>query len=574
VTKYVVVVGGVISGVGKGVTAAALGKILKMHGFKTTLIKIDPYINYDAGTLRPTEHGEVWVTDDGGEIDQDLGTYERFMDENFLRRHNITTGQIYKTVIDRERRGEYLGQTVQFIPHIVDEIIARIRAVSHGYDIVIIELGGTVGDHENRPFLYAVRALERELGHGSISYVLVAYLPVPSHLKEMKTRPVMLSIKSLHEEGISPDFIICRSQEPIDAVRRAKIEAYSYVRADHIIAAPDVATIYQIPLDLEREQVGVKLLASLGLVSRITPDWSSWTQMVSFIQGSKKSIHIAIIGKYLQTGDFSFTDSYVSIEQAMLHAAVALRGGVSISWLDAQRFETDALSLAELGQFDGILVPGGFGASGVEGKIGAIQYARIHNIPYLGICYGMQLAVVEYARHVAHMPYAHTTEVMPDSLAPVIDILPLQKQLLDTNAYGGTMRLGAYDALLQQDTLVYNLYQASGRLMHDGTIRERHRHRYEVNPLYKDILCTQGLIFSGVHRRADGTELAEFIELAAHPFFVATQAHPEFTSRLGNPNPIFTGFVHACQQRAAAQKSVPNVVHSSVGCAQILQPMQ
>ena len=577
-TKYVVVVGGVISGVGKGVTTAALGKILKEHGYTTALIKIDPYINYDAGTLRPTEHGEVWVTDDGGEIDQDLGTYERFMDENFSRRNNITTGQVYKTVIDRERRGEYLGQTVQFIPHILDEIIARIAAVAEGNDIVIIEVGGTVGDYENKPFLFAVRALEREHGHGHVAYVLVAYLPVPSHIAEMKTKPVQQSIKLLNEEGISPDFIICRSQHAIDAVRRAKIEAYSYVRADHIIAAPDVSSIYQIPLDLEREQIGIKLLASLGLESRKAPDWSSWQQMVTQIQKPTVCVRIAVIGKYLNTGDFSLTDSYVSIDQALLHAGALLKTGIKITWIDAQTFEDDPTKLAELEQFDGVLVPGGFGSSGVSGKMHAIQYARVQKIPYLGICYGMQLAVVEYARNVAGLTDAHTAEVMPDTAIPVVAILPLQKQLLENNAYGGTMRLGSYVAHIEPGSKVYELYQRSGRLMADGTVSERHRHRYEVNPVYVPVLKKQGLIFSGIHKRIDGTELAEFIELADHPFFIATQAHPEFTSRLGNPNPVFQAFVTACLDRLQARlqgEAIEHTVHCNVaGFEQIRQATQ
>jgi len=578
VTKYVVVVGGVVSGVGKGVTTAALGKILKAHGYTTTLIKIDPYINYDAGTLRPTEHGEVWVTNDGGEIDQDLGTYERFMDEDFPRKNSITTGQIYKAVIDRERRGEYLGQTVQFIPHILDEIIARITAVAADHDIVIIEIGGTVGDYENKPFLFAMRALERELGHKQVAYVLVAYLPVPSHIGEMKTKPVQQSIKLLNEEGISPDFIICRSQHTIDAVRRAKIGAYSYVNADHIIAAPDVATIYQIPLDLERERVGTKLLACLGLQSRITPDWSSWQQMVTRLQTPALSVSIAIIGKYLQTGDFNLVDSYLSIDQALLHAGVLLDAGIKITWIDAHIFEQDPTKLAMLAQFDGILVPGGFGASGIEGKISAIQYARVKKIPYLGICYGMQLAVIEHARHVVGLTNAHTTEVMPDTDTPVITMLPLQQQLLDCNAYGGTMRLGSYKAQIEPGTRVHIHYQQAGRIATDGTIMERHRHRYEVNPIYLTLLKDHGLVVSGIHKRADGTELAEFIELHDHPFFVATQAHPEFTSRLGNPNPLFQGFVAASLQRlhTRTQMHATNDMTSyiSADCVQTRQATQ
>lgn len=551
-TKYIVVIGGVISGVGKGVTTASLGKIVKEHGFSTTLIKIDPYINYDAGTLRPTEHGEVWVTEDGGEIDQDLGTYERFMNQTFSRINNITTGQIYKTVIDRERKGDYLGQTVQFIPHIIDEIITRIRHASQGYEIAIIEIGGTVGDYENKPFLCAMRALERELGHNHVTYVLVAYLPVPSHIQEMKTKPVQQSIGLLNEEGISPDFIICRSKKPIDAVRRAKIEAYSYVKVDQIIAAPDVETIYQIPLDLEKESMGEKILASLNLSSRVKPDWTGLQTMVSAICKPKTTLSIAIIGKYLHTGDYSLTDSYISIAQALIHAGVPLEASIAVSWIDAKLFEDGPTRVSELAKFDGILIPGGFGTSGVEGKLVAIAYARTHKIPYLGICYGMQLAVIEYARNVAGITNAHTTEIKTaDDCTPVIDSLPLQKELLADSAYGGTMRLGDYVAHLREGSKVHALYKAAKRITADGMVTERHRHRYEVNPLFIPILEKYGLTFSGFCKRSDGTQLAEYIELQDHPFFVATQAHPEFTSRLGNPNPVFQGFVQACYTQAS-----------------------
>lgn len=573
-TKFVVVVGGVISGVGKGVTTAALGKIIKEHGYTTTLVKIDPYINYDAGTLRPTEHGEVWVTDDGGEIDQDLGTYERFLDATLSRRNNITTGQIYKTVIDRERRGEYLGQTVQFIPHILDEIISRIREAAQDHEVVIIEVGGTVGDYENKPFLFAMRAIERELGRSNVAYVLVAYLPVPSHIREMKTKPVQQSIKLLNEEGISPDFIICRSKDVIDAVRRSKIEAYSYVPADNIIAAPDVATIYQIPLDLERERMGEKILATLQLTPRKTPDWSSWSDMVTRLRTPETRLRIAVIGKYLETGNYSLTDSYVSIDQALMHAGVALNAGITISWIDAKTYEDDPTRLAELHDFDGIIIPGGFGSSGVEGKISAIHFARLHGIPFLGLCYGMQLAVIEYARHVVGLADAHTTEVMSTTSTPVIDVLPLQKELLEQRSYGGTMRLGAYTAQLEPGSKVYTLYKRSGRLSWDGTVAERHRHRYEVNPVYIPLLKKHGLAFSGFYERVDGTVLTEFIELPSHPFFIATQAHPEFTSRLGNPNPLFHGFAMACYERSQMLRSSSErtymTPHKVAGSEQIL----
>lgn len=549
-TKFIAVVGGVISGVGKGVTTASLGKILKEHGYSVTLIKIDPYINYDAGTLRPTEHGEVWVTKDGGEIDQDLGTYERFMDQDIPKQNSITTGQIYKAVIDRERSGGYLGKTVQFIPHIPEEVIRRIKQAAEGYEIAIIEVGGIVGDYENVPFLFALKSLERELGAQSVVYVLVAYLPVPEHINEMKTKPAQQAIRLLREEGIFPDFVVCRSEQSLDEVRKRKIEEYVHIPLDHIIAAPNVPTIYQIPLDLEKENFGYKVLKALNLASKKAPNWAEWAQLVRSIKEPKKRIKIGVVGKYFASGDFSLTDSYLSIYQALVHAGAQADVGIDTVWVSAQQFEVDPISLVELEKFDGVIIPGGFGKEGIEGKIAAIEYVRTHNIPYLGLCYGLQLAVIEFARHVCGMQAAHTTEVDEHTVYPVIDMLPMQKELLAHERYGGSMRLGAYQAELQKDSKVTALYQGARRCS-DLKVDERHRHRYEVNPKYVPALAEKGMGFSGFYTRADGTKLVEFIELADHPFFVATQAHPEFTSRLGNANPLFYGLV-----KAAVQKNV------------------
>lgn len=546
-TRFIVVAGGVISGVGKGVTTASLGKILKEHGYKTTLIKIDPYINYDAGTLRPTEHGEVWVTDDGGEIDQDLGTYERFINEDIPKRNNITTGQIYKAVIDRERRGEYLGQTVQFMPHILDEVKKRILEASEGFEIAIIELGGTVGDYENVPFLFALKGIERELGHDSIAYVLVTYLPIPDHMQEMKTKPTQQAVRLLGQEGILPDFIICRAKQPLDQVRKKKIELCSHVHADQIISAPDIQTIYEMPIYLEQEQLGAKILRHFHLESRATPDWAPWQKLVNTIKNPPSKVNIAIVGKYLDIGDFSLTDSYVSIYQALVHAGAQQDVGISIQWINSQTFEAHPERLQELSRFDGVIIPGGFGNAGVEGKIAAIGYVRDHHIPYLGLCYGMQLAAVEFARNKCALKNAHTTEVNPQTDYPIIDILPTQKDILAEHAYGGTMRLGSYAAQVKPESKVATLY--AHYMQENNCITERHRHRYEVNPLFVSTLEKQGLNFSGYHERADGTRLMEFLELPEHPFFVATQAHPEFKSRLGNPNPLFAGFVAACIER-------------------------
>ena len=568
--KYIVVAGGVMSGVGKGVTTASIGKILQEHGYKVTAIKIDPYINYDAGTLRPTEHGEVWVTDDGGEIDQDLATYERFLNLDIPRRNNITTGQVYKTVIDRERQGEYLGQTVQFIPHIPDEIKKRIKEASDDFDFVLIEVGGTIGDYENIPFLFAMKSLEREVGKQNLTYVLITYLPIPSHIEEMKTKPTQQAIRLLSESGIFPDFIICRAKKPLDFVRKKKIETYANIISEHVISEPDIETVYQIPLDLEKEKFGEKLLKEFGMKSKKQPNWQEWKKLLDNILNPKKNVKVAIVGKYIDIGDYNLADSYISINQALMHAGASLNTGVEINWVDSKMFEENKKSLSELKGYDGIIVPGGFGASGVEGKINAINYARLNKIPYLGLCYGLQLAVVEFARNVCGLKDAHTKEVNPKTSAPVIDVQPAQKEILEKSMYGGTMRLGAYAAILKDKSKVLKLYEETGRLKEDEkrinellkdksqafrlgilekgkkTVLERHRHRYEVNPRFVDSLEKNGMIFSGYYMRGDNTKLMEYIELQNHPYFVGTQSHPEFKSRLGNPSPLFYGFVKAC----------------------------
>ncbi|MBI3027485.1 CTP synthase, partial [Candidatus Woesearchaeota archaeon] len=565
-SKYIIVAGGVMSGVGKGVTTASIGKILQEHGYKVTAIKIDPYLNYDAGTLRPTEHGEVWVTDDGGEIDQDLGTYERFLNTDIPKKNNITTGQIYKTVIDKERQGMYLGQTVQFIPHIPDEIKRRLKEASNDYDFVLIEVGGTIGDYENIPFLFAVKSLEREVGKQNLSYVLVTYLPIPSHIEEMKTKPTQQAIRLLSESGIFPDFIICRAKNPLDTVRKKKIETYANIISEHVISEPDIDTVYQIPLDLEKEKLGEKILKEFGMKSKKLPNWVSWHKLVGNILKPKKTVKIAIVGKYIDIGDYNLADSYISINQSLLHAGASLNIGVEINWLDSKMFETSRKYLSVLKGYDGIIVPGGFGASGVEGKINSINYARTNKIPYLGLCYGLQLAVVEFARKECGLKDAHTTEVNPKTSAPVIDVQPAQKEILEKHLYGGTMRLGAYAAILKDKSQILKLYEETGRLKEDEkrieelmkdksqtfrigileknkkTVLERHRHRYEVNPKFVDLLEKNGMVFSGYYERFDKTKLMEYVELPGQSFR-GTQGHPEFKSRLGNPSPLFYGFV-------------------------------
>ena len=565
--KFIVVAGGVISGVGKGVTTASIGRILQEYGYKVTAVKIDPYINYDAGTLRPTEHGEVWVTDDGGEIDQDLGNYERFLGMDIPKCNNITTGQIYKTVIDKERSGKYLGETVQFIPHIPDEIKKRIKEASNGYDFCLIEIGGTIGDYENIPYLFAMKSLERELGKENIIYVLITYLPIPSHIEEMKTKPTQQAIRLLGEQGIMPDFIICRAKNALDEVRKKKIEQYANIRSSHVISEPDIDTIYRIPLDLEKENLGLKILEECKLKPKAKPDWAKWKKLVDNIADHGKKIKIAMVGKYLDIGDYSLKDSYISINQALQHAAANLNAKAEIVWIDSKSLESSENKLKELKNYNGIIIPGGFGGSGVEGKIKAIKFARENNIPFLGLCYGMQLAVVEFARDVCGMKDANTTEVNKNTKFPVIDILQSQKKLMEESKYGGTMRLGAYAAMLKENSKVLALYKdrieedkkrilnlkGSFRLgvLETGkkVILERHRHRYEVNPKFVQQLEKCGLVFSGYHiRKDDKAKLMEFIELPNSKFFCATQSHPEFKSTLTNPAPLFYGFVNACSK--------------------------
>ncbi len=558
-TKFVIVSGGVMSGVGKGVASASIAKILQEYGYSVTLIKIDPYINSDAGTLRPTEHGEVWVTCDGGEIDQDLGTYERFINQAIPKKNSITTGQIYSAVIERERRGDYLGATVQFIPHITNEIVDRIYQAAQAYEIVVIEIGGTVGDYENGAYLYAIKNLCAKSPTQNIVHALVTYLPVPPHTGEMKTKPTQQAVRLLNQEGITPDFILCRSEQPIDDIRRQKIESFARIGLDGIIAAPDVTSVYHVPVNFEQEQLGQKILKTLGLAQKKLPNWDSWQNLANrIINTSLPKVKIAIVGKYLASGDFSLTDSYLSVKHALLHAGAHLGVYIDVAWLDAHDFEIGAgkivgdlekVLVEKFKNFDGILIPGGFGAQGVDGKLNVITYAREHQVPYLGICYGMQLAVIEYARNLCNLTDAHTTEVAPDTVHPVVDILPIQSDLIKAKGYGGTMRLGDYSAQVKLNSRVLELYQAAGRAEKLSTgeviVTERHRHRYEINPSYISQIEQAGLVFSGVHVRADNTRLMEFIELPKHPFFVATQAHPEFNSRLESPAPLFIGFVQA-----------------------------
>ncbi|MDD2890892.1 MAG: CTP synthase [bacterium] len=560
--KYIIVSGGVLSGVGKGIATASIGKILSEYGYKVTAIKIDPYINFDAGTLRPTEHGEVWVTNDGGEIDQDLGSYERFLGIDIPKSNNITTGQVYKAIIDRERNGEYLGETVQFIPHVPEEIKNRIKKASKDYDITLIEIGGTIGDYENVPFLFTAKSMERELGKENVVYVLITYLPIPTHIGEMKTKPTQQAIKLLQEQGIMPDIILCRGKEPLDDVRKKKIETYANIQRELVISAPDIKILYEVPINFEREQLGLKILSKLGLAPKKKPDWKEWEIALNRLKASE-IVRIAMVGKYVDIGAFTFKDAYVSINEALEHSGARVGLKAKIDWVDSKTLE-DKDPAEVLKNYDGLIIPGGFGATGIEGKIAAIKYARETGTPFLGLCLGAQLAVVEYARNVAGLKDAHSIEIDPKTPYPVVDLLPTQKELLAKSSYGGTMRLGAYAAVIKPNTVVYKLYQKENRIVEDmkqklsegslGEVQnfeyviERHRHRYEISPKFHEALEKAGLVFSGYHQRQDGTKLVEFIELPKHPFFVGTQAHPEFRSRFLNPAPLFIGFMEAVKK--------------------------
>jgi CTP synthase len=536
--NYIIITGGVVSGLGKGITTASIGKILQLHGYRVTAMKIDPYINCDAGTLRPTEHGEVWVTEDGGEIDQDLGHYERFLDINIPKYHNITTGQVYGVVIEKERKGKYLGKTVQPIPHVTDEIKKRIRRPVDGskFDFILVEIGGTVGDYENVLFLEAVRQMKLE--GDKVIYIHVTYVPVLETLGEAKTKPTQHSVKLLREIGIQPDFIITRSEDPLDDVRREKIALFCNVQGEDVISDSNIDNVYAVPLLFEEQLLCKKILNKLNL-RKDHDDLKIWKDFITKIRRVDKKIKIGIVGKYFDIGSFKLSDSYISVIEAVKHAAWNNNLDPDIQWIDSKLFEKKPEKISSLDELDGIIVPGGFGLSGIEGKISTIKYARENNIPYLGLCLGMQLAVVEYAQNACNLKGANSAEVDKDTPHPVIDFIPDQVKIMQESRYGATMRLGAYPAVLKKGTIVQKLYG-------ENKIYERHRHRYEVNPEYIEVLEKHGLVFSG--RSPDGV-LMEFMEISSHPYFVATQAHPEFKSRPMKPSPLFDGLIKAAKKK-------------------------
>lgn len=541
-TNYIIVTGGVVSGLGKGITTASIGKILQLHGYKVTAMKIDPYMNCDAGTLRPTEHGEVWVTEDGGEIDQDLGHYERYLDINIPKYHNITTGQVYGAVIEKERKGKYLGKTVQPIPHVTDEIKRRIRKPSEEekFDFILVEIGGTVGDYENVLFLEAVRQMKLE--GDKVLYFHVTYVPVLNALGEAKTKPTQHSVKLLREIGIQPDFVVTRSDDPLDDVRREKIAMFCNIQEEDVISDSDIDNIYAVPLLFEDQFLCTKILKKLNL-RKDKNNLETWKSFILKIKKLKKKINIGIVGKYFDIGSSQLSDSYISVIEAVKHASWHNNLSPIVQWIDSKVFEKNPEKLSLLDQLEGIIVPGGFGLSGIHGKIDAIKYAREHSIPYLGLCLGMQLAVVEYAKNVCKLNDANSREVDKKTTHPVIDFIPAQVNIIQDSRYGATMRLGAYPAILKQGSLVQKLYGKN-------KVYERHRHRYEVNPEYVNILEGKGLVFSG---RSPDDVLMEFLEIPNHPYFVATQAHPEFKSRPMKPSPLFDGFIKAAKKKSSTK---------------------
>lgn len=534
--KFIFVVGGVMSSVGKGVTTASIGRILLAKGLSVTAIKADPYINLDAGTMNPTEHGEVFVTEDKDETDQDIGNYERFLNTNIYSVNYMTTGRVYDTVIHRERNLEYNGDCVEVVPHIPEEIIRRIKkAQRHAKaDVTIIEIGGTVGEYQNILFLEAARIMHMR-NPDDVVFVLVSYLPIPARVGEMKTKPTQSAARELNSAGINADFIVARSARPLDKKRRQKLATFCGIREDHAISAQDVDIIYKIPKIFEQQKFGDKLLRQMKMRPRKT-DMSDWNKMVRRISSASQTVKIGVVGKYFGTGDFTLSDSYISVIEAIRHAAWAQNRQPVMTWIDSEVYEKNPSKVKELSQYDGIIVPGGFGTRGVEGIIKAIQYVREHSIPYLGLCYGMQLAMIEIARHKTQYKQATTVEMNPKSKYAIIHVNPLQAINIKENRYGGTMRLGAFGCKIKPGTLVAKAYGKK-------KISERHRHRYEFNNQYRKALEKAGVVFSGMNPEQNLIEIAEY---APHPWFVGVQFHPEFKSRPLEPHPLYVSFIKAC----------------------------
>jgi CTP synthase len=535
-TKFVFVTGGVVSSIGKGIVAASLGRLLKSRNYSVSILKLDPYINVDPGTMSPFQHGEVFVTKDGAETDLDLGHYERFTDTSMSRLNCVTTGAIYQSVINRERRGEYNGGTVQVIPHITNEIKQRIERVAQNTnpDVVITEIGGTVGDIESLPFLEAIRQFRKTVGRRNVVYMHVTLIPWIPSAGELKTKPTQHSVKELRSIGIQPNLLICRCVETIPQDIREKLSEFCDVPVESVMGAPDVQSIYEVPLIMEREGLATQTLRLLEMEQR-PPDLTQWEAMVDRLYSSVEPVRIGIVGKYTK-----LSDAYLSVVEALRHSSIATGSKLEIEWINSEDLTDDNLA-EQFRDIHGILVPGGFGIRGVDGKIAAIAYARQQNIPFFGLCLGMQSAVIEWARHVAKLPGAHSSEFDPDTINPVINLLPEQHDVVDL---GGTMRLGLYPCRLGENTLAAKLYEQE-------VIYERHRHRYEFNNAYRADFLAAGYLVSGTS--PDG-RLVEIIELPDHPFFLATQFHPEFHSSPSNPHPLFKGFMAAALESSRRAK--------------------
>ncbi|MCE5330418.1 CTP synthase [bacterium] len=527
-TKFIFVTGGVLSSLGKGICAASLGRLLKSRGLSVTIQKFDPYINIDPGTMNPFQHGEVFVTDDGGETDLDLGHYERFIDENLSKYNNFTSGKIYKTVIDNERRGDYLGNTVQVIPHVTDEIKNSIKKTlsTKKSDIVITEIGGTVGDIESLPFLEAIRQFKKDVGKENVLYIHVTYVPYLKTSDELKTKPTQHSVKELRSIGIQPDIIICRSESPINDGIKSKISLFCDIEKEAIISAIDAKHLYEIPLNLKAEKLDEIVISMLDLKCP-EADLNSWEKIVDTLHNLKGSVVIGIVGKYT-----NLKDAYISIVESLNHGGYFHNINVEIKWINSETLDEDFNGNELFSNVHGILVPGGFGIRGINGKVNAIKYARENKIPFFGICLGMQCAVIEFSRNIIGLKDANSSEFDSETKNPVIDIMPDQKKI---NNKGGTMRLGKYPCKLKENTRAYDAYKVE-------FISERHRHRFELNNDYRDILEKNGMIISGVYPDKD---LVEIIEIKNHPWFVGVQFHPEFKSRPDKPHPLFREFVAA-----------------------------
>ena len=537
-TKYIFITGGVVSGLGKGITAASLGRLLKSRGLKVTAQKLDPYLNVDPGTMNPVQHGEVFVTDDGAETDLDLGHDARFIDESLSQNSNLTSGRVYWKVITDERKGVYGGQTIQIIPHVTNEIKRSIsRNADTGADVCLVEIGGTVGDIESQPFLEAIRQFAVEAGRENCLFIHVTLVPYLAASDELKSKPTQHSVKEMLSIGINPDIIVCRTEHPLTDEIKHKISLFCNVDPECVIENNNCDILYAVPIMLHQQHMDDVVIRKLGIDCPGAPDLTDWQEMLDALRHPVQTVKIGLVGKYVE-----LHDSYISVNEALKHGGIATHSAVDIHWIDSETLEGDDVDLdAILGDMDGILVPGGFGSRGIEGKINACRYARTHGVPYLGICLGMQIAIIEFARDVLGMADANSAEIDPSTTHPVIDILPEQKDVTDM---GGTMRLGQYPCTLNPESKAYSLYGAS-------MIYERHRHRYEVNNDYRPDLLNGGMIFAGT---SPDNHIVEMVEIPDHPWFVAGQFHPEFKSRPNRPHPLFRGFVTAAAARMNSKK--------------------